>query len=60
MEKMKIYEEAKERLFQPCPLYEEGFVGRCKECLERQECILLTVLGTLQKIETKLNGLETR
>ncbi|MDD5095571.1 MAG: hypothetical protein PHV74_14525 [Dehalococcoidia bacterium] len=50
-------EKTTKQLFQPCPLYEEGFGGRCKDCGKRQECIALTVLDKLQTIESKLDTL---
>ncbi len=53
----KTAERTERKLYQPCPLYEEGFGGRCKECGERQECIMLTVLGKLQSIDNKLSDL---
>lgn len=57
---MRTTETMAEKLFQPCPLYEEGFTGRCKDCGERQECIMLTVLGKLQMIDAKLNTMANR
>ena len=50
-------EKTTKMLFQSCPLYEEGFTGRCSDCGMRQECIMLTVLDKLQVIEIKLNNL---
>ena len=39
----------------PCPLYEEGFTNHCTDCFERQECIMLTVLGKLQRLENRID-----
>ncbi len=52
---LKMTDKSPERLFQPCPLYEDGFGGRCKECLERQDCMMLTILGKLRALESKFN-----
>jgi hypothetical protein len=54
---LKLKEKMADEINQPCPLYEEGFTGRCADCGIRQECISLAILGKMQKIEAKLNSL---
>jgi hypothetical protein len=56
MTMLRTSEKMAESHLQPCPLYEEGFTGGCKDCFDRQECIMLTVLGKLQSLEAKLDG----
>lgn len=47
--------QTKKQLFGPCPLYQDGFSGPCEGCVQRTECILLTVLHKVESLESKFH-----
>ena len=47
----------REAVVPACPLYQDGFVGNCEGCAQRTDCILLTVLQRVERIEMRLEKL---
>ena len=47
----------REAVVPPCPLYEEGFLGNCEGCTQRVDCILLTILQRVERIEASIEKL---
>jgi hypothetical protein len=43
--------------YQTCPLYQDNFEGHCKDCGDRQECMMKVILGKLQTISSRLDKL---
>jgi hypothetical protein len=60
MQMQKLSSKKVEKFNLPCPLYMEGFSGRCADCGSRQECISLAILGKMQDIESRLNSLAAK
>jgi hypothetical protein len=53
----KTQERNVARSYQPCPLYQDNFEGHCRDCGDRQECMMLVILGKLQILSSKLDKL---
>lgn len=35
----------------PCPLYQHGFTGHCEVCIQRVDCILLSIFNKVECLE---------
>ena len=47
----------REAVVPTCPLDQEGFLGNCDGCTQRVDCILLTILQRVERIEVSIEKL---